>query len=244
MDTNVDLPVRGSLVYRKGQLALELLKTGDGVPKAVRVLMAERDEATGLDRIRVPSVAGEPERTILINPVAPPAKSSSTGNDEPAPVTPKHTGTDITPVENITVTTTPVDDHKGLQDFIYWRPDAAGTGVEPVYVVLSDPLDSDRFTRKQLDKKYLKHAKDFGIVDTRKNSETLTKFRDAIITHLEEKETFEKGTYLLVKDSKVFFNPKTNNVVVMDKDNKFISGWKLDVDSQQYKNYVNNGVLR
>ncbi|WP_373283082.1 S-type pyocin domain-containing protein, partial [Pectobacterium odoriferum] len=43
MDTNVDLPVRGSLVYRKGQLALELLKTGDGVPKAVRVLMAERD---------------------------------------------------------------------------------------------------------------------------------------------------------------------------------------------------------
>lgn len=136
--TSVDLPVRGSLVYRNGQLALELLKTGDGVPKAVRVLMAERDEATGLDRIRVPSVAGEPERTILINPVAPPAKSSSTGNDEPAPVTPKHTGTDITPVESITVTTTPVDDHKGLQDFIYWRPDADGTGVEPVYVVLSN----------------------------------------------------------------------------------------------------------
>ncbi|WP_253260341.1 polymorphic toxin type 33 domain-containing protein, partial [Pectobacterium odoriferum] len=51
----------------------------------------------------------------------------------------KHTGTDITPVESITVTTTPVDDHKGLQDFIYWRPDAAGTGVEPVYVVISDP---------------------------------------------------------------------------------------------------------
>ncbi|XYQ55857.1 S-type pyocin domain-containing protein [Pectobacterium carotovorum] len=109
------------------------------MPKAVRVLMAERDKATGLDRIRVPSVAGEPERTILINPVAPPAKSSSTGNDEPAPVTPKHTGTDITPVESITVTTTPVDDHKGLQDFIYWSPDAAGTGVEPVYVVISDP---------------------------------------------------------------------------------------------------------
>ncbi|GKW05202.1 S-type pyocin domain-containing protein [Pectobacterium carotovorum] len=137
--TSVDLPVRGSLVYRNGQLALELLKTGDGVSKAVRVLVAERDEATGLDRIRVPSVAGEPERTILINPVAPPAKSSSTGNDEPAPVTPKHTGTDITPVESITVTTTPVDDHKGLQDFIYWSPDADGTGVEPVYVVISDP---------------------------------------------------------------------------------------------------------
>nr|WP_234991520.1 hypothetical protein [Pectobacterium actinidiae] len=30
----------------------------------------------------------------------------------------------------------------------------------------------------------------------------------------------------------------------MSENNKFISGWKLDVGSQQYKNYVNNGVLR
>ena len=27
----------------------------------------------------------------------------------------------------------------GLRDFIYWRPNAAGTGVEPVYVMLSNP---------------------------------------------------------------------------------------------------------
>ncbi|EDI0748530.1 S-type pyocin domain-containing protein [Salmonella enterica subsp. enterica serovar Kisarawe] len=39
----------------------------------------------------------------------------------------------------MTVTTTPAADIGGLQDFIYWRPDAAGTGVEPVYVMLSGP---------------------------------------------------------------------------------------------------------
>lgn len=44
-------------------------------------------------------------------------------------------------METVTVTTTPVADNGGLRDFIYWRPDAAGTGVEPVYVVLSSPRD-------------------------------------------------------------------------------------------------------
>ncbi|EFP7014398.1 pyocin, partial [Shigella flexneri] len=49
-------------------------------------------------------------------------------------------------------TITPVSDAGGLQDFIYWRPDADRTGMEPVYVILNDPLDSGRFTRKQLNK--------------------------------------------------------------------------------------------
>ncbi|EAQ6013008.1 colicin-D, partial [Salmonella enterica] len=138
-----------------------------------------------------------------------------------------HTGTEIKPVETITVTTTPAADIGGLQDFIYWRPDAAGTGVEPVYVMLNDPLDSGRFTRKQLDKKYLKHASDFGIDDTKKNRETLTKFRDVIEAHLIDKETIKKGTYLPEKDSEVFFNSKTNNVVILNKDGNFVSGWKL-----------------
>lgn len=56
-------------------------------------------------------------------------------------MTPVHTGTEVKPVETITVTTSPVEDNGGLRDFIYWRTDAAGTGVEPVYVVLSSPRD-------------------------------------------------------------------------------------------------------
>lgn len=137
---SVSLPVRGQLVNSNGQLAMQLLKTGEGLPAAVPVLNAVRDAATGLDRITVPAVAGAPERIILVNPAPPPAAPSDTASPPPSvPVTPVHTGTEIKPVETITVTTMPAADIGGLQDFIYWRPDAAGTGVEPVYVMLSGP---------------------------------------------------------------------------------------------------------
>ncbi|ECC3878637.1 colicin-D [Salmonella enterica subsp. indica] len=136
---SVSLPVRGQLVNSNGQLAIQLLKTGEGLPAAVPVLNAVRDAATGLDRITVPAVAGAPERIILVNPAPPPARPSDTGSQDSVPVTPVHTGTEIKPVETITVTTTPAADIGGLQDFIYWRPDAAGTGVESVYVMLSGP---------------------------------------------------------------------------------------------------------
>ncbi|EEI3609232.1 colicin-D [Salmonella enterica] len=138
--TSVNLPERGHLVNSNGQMALQLLKTGDTLPAAVPVLNAVRDAATGLDRITVPAVAGAPERTILVNPAPSPAAPSDTASPPPSvPVTPVHTGTEIKPVETITVTTTPAADIGGLQDFIYWRPDAAGTGVEPVYVMFSTP---------------------------------------------------------------------------------------------------------
>ncbi|CAI0933793.1 Colicin-D [Serratia rubidaea] len=138
----VDLPVRASLAVKNGQLALSLLKTGSGeVPKAVQVLTAVRDEASGLDKITVPAVAGAPAQTILINPApAKPTAPSNTGNSSPAPVTPVHTGTTVTPVDNI-ATTPPVPTLDGCRDFIYWQPNAKGTGVEPVYVVLSSPRD-------------------------------------------------------------------------------------------------------
>lgn len=108
--------------------------------------------------------------------------------------------------------------------------------------MLSDPLDSGSFTRRQLQKKY-KHAINFGINETQINSETLTKFRDAIESHLLDKNTILKGTYRREKDSKVYFNTKTNNVVVLDKDGGFISGWNLIPGAPQYINYINTGVL-
>ncbi|MDF1897223.1 S-type pyocin domain-containing protein [Rahnella contaminans] len=219
----VNLPVRGALVMKEGNLTLQLMKTGEGtLSGSVPVLNAVCDEATGLDRITVPAVSGAPSRTILINPAAVPSVPPTTGNTGPVPV----------------------PEGGELQDFVYWRPDAAGTGVESVYVMLSDPLDSGRFTRKQLDKKYLKHANDFGVNDTKKNGETLTKFRDAIEAHLTDKETVEKGTYLHENESKVFFIPKTNNVVILKKNDDFISGWHLTVGTPQYEIYIKTGNLK
>ncbi|WP_231877539.1 S-type pyocin domain-containing protein, partial [Erwinia sp. ErVv1] len=53
-----DLAVRASLVMSNGELALKLLKTGEGgLPSAVPVLTAVRDAATGLDIITLPAVA-------------------------------------------------------------------------------------------------------------------------------------------------------------------------------------------
>ncbi|KXA01255.1 colicin-D domain protein [Citrobacter koseri] len=154
---SVNLPVRGQLVINNGQLAMRLLKTGNSsIPAAVPVLNAVRDAATGLDKITVPAVAGAPARTILVNPASAPSKPSNTGNQKPVPVTPVHTGTEIKPVETLVTTTTPAVDAGGLRDFIYWRPDAAGTGVEPVYVMLSGPYGETNAKGKYSGREYNK----------------------------------------------------------------------------------------
>jgi len=103
--------------------------------------------------------------------------------------------------------------------------------------------ESVAFSTKQLDKKF-KHAADFGVTTTRKNGDTIAEYQTAIKSHLDNKTTYEHGTYLLVPESKVFFNPQTNNVVVVDKSGNFVSGWKLDSQTKQYENFINNGTLR
>lgn len=241
----VDLPVRGYISDDgNGRQSVNLVRTGsDGISATVPVLNAVRDKTTGLDKITVPAVAGAPSRTILINPVpVGPAAPSHTGSSTPVPVTPVHTGTGVKQADSIVTTTLPAADIPALQDFIYWQPDATGTGVEPIYVMLSDPLDSGKYTRRQLQRKY-KHAIDFGISDTKINGETLTKFRDAIEAHLSDMDTFEKGTYRRDKGSKVYFNPKTMNAVIIRANGDFLSGWKIDPNEENGKIYLNTGVL-
>ncbi|HEJ7645655.1 colicin-like bacteriocin tRNase domain-containing protein [Klebsiella oxytoca] len=241
----VDLPVRGYISYDgNGRQSVNLVRTGTGgVSATVPVLSAVRDKTTGLDKITVPAVAGAPSRTILINPVpVGPATPSHTGSSTPVPVTPVHTGTDVKQADSIVTTTLPAADIPALQDFIYWQPDATGTGVEPIYVMLSDPLDSGKYTRRQLQKKY-KHAIDFGITDTKINGETLTKFRDAIEAHLSDKDTFEKGTYRRDKGSKVYFNPKTMNAVIIQANGDFLSGWKINPAADNGRIYLETGDL-
>ncbi|MBU9843961.1 S-type pyocin domain-containing protein [Rahnella ecdela] len=134
------LDLQQVLALENDRLTLRLLKTGEGsLPGTVPVLKAVRDETTGLDRITVPAVGGLPPRTVLINPVPVPVSPADTGNRSPVPVTPWHTGTEVKPVDTLVTTVTHEADMAGLQDFIYWRLDAAGTGVEPVYVMFSNP---------------------------------------------------------------------------------------------------------
>ncbi|MDI3275918.1 colicin D domain-containing protein, partial [Pseudomonas sp. AL03] len=98
-------------------------------------------------------------------------------------------------------------------------------------------------TQKQLDKKF-KHASDFGVVTTKKNSQTLAQYETAIKTHMASPSTVQQGTYGFVKDSKVFFNSATNNAVVLDNAGNFVTGFKLAPGTQQFDNFIKNGVLR
>ena len=60
-----------------------------------------------------------------------------TGNSSPVPPIPVHTGSDIKQADSIVTTSFPGVEIPGIRDFIYWQPDATGTGVEPIYVMTS-----------------------------------------------------------------------------------------------------------
>ncbi|ENN6995750.1 S-type pyocin domain-containing protein, partial [Salmonella enterica] len=133
------LQVRASLIQAGGRHRLYLQKTDSGTD-AIPFLQAVRNPATGMDEVRMPAMAGEPPLTVLINPV-PVAQAGwhtgSPGGEVPPLV---HTGGDVTAVPSLTVTTSPVADGVTFRDFIYWQPDAEGSGGQFIYVVLSvDP---------------------------------------------------------------------------------------------------------
>ena len=55
---------------------------------------------------------------------------------------------------------------------------------------------------------------------------------------------YEHGTYQYVPDSKVYFNGRTKNVVMVSKAGDIVTGWNLAPGTPQYENYLKNGVLR
>jgi hypothetical protein len=99
------------------------------------------------------------------------------------------------------------------------------------------------FPTTQLDKKF-KHASDFGLQTTKKNGETLGQYGSALKDHLSDAATYSHGTYLFVPESKVYFNPSTNNATVFTKSGEYVSGWKLAPGTPQFNNYIKNGTLR
>ena len=179
-----------------------------------------------------------PPRTITWTPIVNPDNSSTTS---PAvqPESPVYTGATVTPVVG-RVDTFPGLVEAGFDDFITVFP--VESGLPPLYVMFSEPLDSGIFTRSQLQAKF-KHAKHFGVVDKNQNNLNLLKFRNAINEHLSDQDTVEKGTYHHAKKSKVFNNSRTQNVVVLTEGGKFLSGWHLKKNTEQYDNYINGGAL-
>ncbi|ENO1569234.1 S-type pyocin domain-containing protein, partial [Pseudomonas aeruginosa] len=243
----VDMPVRLTSAAQESpsgnsQIAA-MLTNGATVPKGVPVRAATLNTATGRYEVTVPAKSTVPNTPPLIltwTPATPPGSQNPSSNTPvvPQPV-PVYEGATITPVqaEPESYPEVPLD----LDDLIVIFP--ADSGVKPVYVMLSSPLDSGIFTRKQLLKKYQSHADDFGFAGRNANNTTLAEFRDKILEHLGSPSTIEKGVYHRYQGSKVFYNPDTNIVVVIKEDGMFLSGWYLEPGSKQEKNYFENEVL-
>ncbi|MCU5772840.1 S-type pyocin domain-containing protein [Erwiniaceae bacterium BAC15a-03b] len=238
----VDSLVRGRVYYDNDRFNTELVRTEK--PTTINVVNAVIDEATGFYGYTIPATDTLPSRTILVSPDSVPEAGGL-----PPLVTPivtevgiSDTGNHNVPDTDFNIETYPLTDEPDFSDFILVFEEL---NLKPMYVMFQDSLDDGRFTRKQLDRKF-KHAPDFGINDTKKNRETLAKFRDAIEAHLEDPSTIEKGTYSMVEGSRVYFNEKTLRVVIIDKQDMFVSGWLLDPKAltSQYQNYINTGVLR
>lgn len=238
----VDLPMRLTNEARGNTTTLSVLSTdGVSVPKAVPVRMAAYNAATGLYEVTVPSTAAEAPPLILTwTPASPPGNQnpSSTTPVVPKPV-PVYEGATLTPVkaEPESYPGIPLD----LDDLIVIFP--ADSGVKPVYVMLSSPLDSGIFTRRQLQKKFDSHKYDFGLGEKSANNGTLAEFRDKILEHLADPATVEKGTYHSEVNSKVHYNARTNIVVIIGGDGMFVSGWRIEPGTDQYNFYMKNEVL-
>ncbi len=134
----VDLPIRATFVERNGRLALNVFKTGTAsVPAGVKVLTATRDSVTGTSRV---DIQGLPTRIVLESPARPPSvQTGHTGHPLPNLNIPQHTGTLARPVERLSITTTPIPEPVLFDDYIIWTPSEKESGVEPVYVVFSNP---------------------------------------------------------------------------------------------------------
>lgn len=95
---------------------------------------------------------------------------------------------------------------------------------------------------KQLQKKFIKHAKDFGIVGN-ESKVTLKAFSEAIETHVKSNSTeIIEGSYRNTQKVVHYLDKSTGLNVMKDYNGKLISGWKLSPD--QLKNLLERGNIQ
>lgn len=239
----VELPWRLTNEAKSDRSVISVVSTdGVNVPKAVPVRAATLNPTTGLYEVVLPTtIPDQPPITLTWTPLDAPGSENPSSTTTPAvpQEIPVYTGTTLQPI------TVEAEPYPGVtitpDDLITWFP--AESGIAPVYVMFSEPLDSGVFTRRQLQKKFDSHKEDFGFEGQNATNQTLTEFRDKILTHLSDPATIEKGTFHSEPNSKVYFNSDRNLVVIVGADGMFISGWHLEPGTRQYKVYIDTGVL-
>ncbi|MDR0996933.1 MAG: hypothetical protein LBL69_04630 [Zoogloeaceae bacterium] len=70
----------------------------------------------------------------------------------------------------------------------------------------------------------------------------LALFEKAIREHMDDPDTIKHG-YDKKKETKVFFNKRTNNVVILDEKGDFLTGFSLVPGTEQFMHYMSKGRL-
>jgi len=88
------------------------------------------------------------------------------------------------------------------------------------------------FPDKQLQKKF-KHSDDFGI-DGSWGMENKEEFRQALQEHINDPDTIMIEGEFRGEEVTHYYNQRTGNNLIVDKDGEFISGWELTEDQQAH----------
>ncbi len=125
----------------------------------------------------------------------------------------------------------------------------ASSGIRTARDVSEGATSADKiiFSEQQVQKKF-KHAKNFG-VEGNYNNENAIKFKNALIGHINSKDTSQiTGTFRGGEGTSGgaggthFFNSLTKQWVFVDARNKFVSAWKLK--REQVKNLLRRRNVR
>ncbi|MCR3749675.1 colicin D domain-containing protein [Lentzea californiensis] len=113
---------------------------------------------------------------------------------------------------------------------------------QDVLVHNSGPCPQVTFDKKVVEKKYREHALDFGFPDTKYNYKNGVEFQGRIMEHIQSPDVFKMdGFYRGNMAVDHYLIPKTSVNVMIDKNGKFVSGWKLSPD--QLRNVMFRGTL-
>ncbi|MBF1221572.1 MAG: minor capsid protein [Haemophilus influenzae] len=114
--------------------------------------------------------------------------------------------------------------------------------TDRVLPVVQTKFGEMAFSEKQLDRKF-KHYKEYFDGNANSNRVTRALYQKALVDHLNNPSTFEFGHYRDDKESKVYYN-RDNGYVAAFNASGLITFMKMNRDSQQWKNYLKNGMLR
>ena len=118
-------------------------------------------------------------------------------------------------------------------------PPDAGPQLGPgVKLAAETPLTT---TRSQIEKKFDKHAADFGITAPR-GTPGFDEFEQAVRSHVHDPATIHiDGTYR-AGPAIINYNPNTGLAVIQNPSGEFVSGWRLS--PEQVANVLQRGSLR